>query len=405
MYYSKQFFIPSLFCCIVFAVHAGFTQENDSRAKNANPVESSNDTFENLVIPDIPSIPEVEIPAIKLQEPQLNSVPIPSQGTSKGMVTKVTSNIITDEEVRKLLVSEQKNRSELDKRIDKACDLIEEGDYQMALEILTKLAKENPKNFAVHYNKSVAHLGLHDLYESLDEISICLDLNEKFYLGYYQQGMIYEELEMFEKAVKSYELCISYAPTFLDAYINLGNLYYSLGSHEKAIEMYQKFIELEPKDSIGYYNLANVYRTLGNYSEAIRLYQKAIEIKPNYTYYNNLGIAYALIGKVDDAIKQFHNALELEKNYTYSLYNLGDTLRDRNRYKEAINFLQKAIDKDPHHPYAYTSLGICFQQMGDLDRAINYYELAIKMSPDSEWKKEAKVRLQLIQDHLMKLKR
>jgi tetratricopeptide (TPR) repeat protein len=71
---------------------------------------------------------------------------------------------------------------------------------------------------------------------------------------------------------------------------------------------------------------------------------------------NNLGITLKGLDRIDDAIIQFEKAIEIDPNDPSSFYNLGITLKDKNRAYAIKNF-EKAIEINPKNAEFYLQLG------------------------------------------------
>lgn len=86
-------------------------------------------------------------------------------------------------------------------------------------------------------------------------------------------------------------------------------------------------------------------------------------------------------GRKEEAIEKYRKALEIQPDYIPAKYNLGVTLGDLDRYKEAEIILREVIKADAGHAEALNSLGFILNKQGDFAEAIKHYRKAIKIRP------------------------
>mmetsp|Transcript_6227 Transcript_6227/g.10149 ORF Transcript_6227/g.10149 Transcript_6227/m.10149 type:complete len:96 (+) Transcript_6227:337-624(+) len=70
-------------------------------------------------------------------------------------------------------------------------------------------------------------------------------------------------------------------------------------------------------------------------------------------------------------------------------YNLGNTLHDLGKYREAIDEFEAAIRIEPELIHAHFNLGIAYQGMKDLRNALRCYERASELDPSFEEAQQA----------------
>ncbi|MDR2424686.1 MAG: tetratricopeptide repeat protein [Prevotellaceae bacterium] len=124
---------------------------------------------------------------------------------------------------------------------DKGFEAYDNGDYEEAIEYLSKAIELDPNKAAIYGLRGEAKYKLSD------------------YSG---------AIEDFSKAI---ELGLNEANT----YNNRGNAKYELSDYSGAIEDLSKAIELDPNDARAYYNRGNAKYELSDYSGAIEDFSKA----------------------------------------------------------------------------------------------------------------------------------
>ena len=90
----------------------------------------------------------------------------------------------------------------------------------------------------------------------------------------------------------------------------------------------------------------------------------------------------------------------MKPNYTQAYYNLGNTLKDLGRHKEAEESYNQALLLKPNYTSAYNNLGNIHKEQGRLEEAENKYKEAIKIKPNFL---EGIFNLSIIQSHMNNL--
>lgn len=127
-------------------------------------------------------------------------------------------------------------------------DAFDQDNYELAIEYLNKIIKNNPKDAGAYFDRGLAYLSL----------------------GKYDQ------------AIADYNKVIKINPNNAGAYNNRGLAYYGLGKYNRAIADYNKAIELDPNDALYYNNRGNAYDKIGRNIRATADHNKACELSNRY---------------------------------------------------------------------------------------------------------------------------
>ena len=98
--------------------------------------------------------------------------------------------------------------------------------------------------------------------------------------------------------------------------------------------------------------------------------------------HNNLGKTLRDVGRVKEAIAAFQEAIRLKPDYAQAYSNLGSALEDNGQHDEAISACRQAILINPDFAEAYVNLGNSLEFKGRIDEAIAHYRQAIQLKPD-----------------------
>jgi Flp pilus assembly protein TadD len=168
---------------------------------------------------------------------------------------------------------------DLKAELTKGNEFFNNGQYQEAIAVYTKMLEENPDIYVL--NKNI--------------------------------GNCYFEMEDYEQAEKQYLLILEQDPENSDALISIGNCYANRSENETALEWYGK-VEFEKiTDTTVLYNVGTNLYNSGNYADALRYYQRSVEIQPdNLDGIYQLGLCNLTLGNKEEAVKSFEKYLEAD---------------------------------------------------------------------------------------------
>eukprot|EP00602_Paraphysomonas_sp_CaronLab_P006514 CAMPEP_0185033160 /NCGR_PEP_ID=MMETSP1103-20130426/21884_1 /TAXON_ID=36769 /ORGANISM="Paraphysomonas bandaiensis, Strain Caron Lab Isolate" /LENGTH=239 /DNA_ID=CAMNT_0027569335 /DNA_START=226 /DNA_END=945 /DNA_ORIENTATION=- len=96
----------------------------------------------------------------------------------------------------------------------------------------------------------------------------------------------------------------------------------------------------------------------------------------------NLGCSLQEEGKLREAIDSYKNALEVDPSYCDAQYNLANALQLLGRIEEAEIEYKKTIDLNPSHQLAYYNLGyIYFNDLKDPWKGIEMLKKSLEIDP------------------------
>jgi tetratricopeptide (TPR) repeat protein len=140
-------------------------------------------------------------------------------------------------------------------------------------------------------------------------------------------------------------------------------------------------------------NLAMTYDAKKDYAESEIAYRKAIEFNPTESaYYVNLSLAQIGAGKIDESQASIAKAAEINPATAgMAYYNMGATLINRSKPKDAITFFKKAVELDPLYANAHYQLGITLIGEGENAEAIASLEKYLSLVPTGQDAETAKL--------------
>lgn len=261
---------------------------------------------------------------------------------------------------------------------DQICDLIDNGNYELAnkktdsLFILSKQLNYT-EGVAESYNlKGVINRDQSNLKEALDNNLNALKLFETLKMPVKVAG-IQNNIGLIYAEIKEYRTALAYY--FKAEKINIAN-------KEKSIL------------AINYNNIATCYQKLNQFSSAQTYLQKSLLLRQEVAdtvgmamAYHNIGINHQLTNDNDSAIIFFNKSLSYLTNmsenigHAYNYLELGNTLLQQGKLNEAEKYLLNSLrisensDLEGVKVEVYKYLSSVYEQKQDFKKAFNYQNL------------------------------
>lgn len=226
------------------------------------------------------------------------------------------------------------------------------GDYNKALEMLTKLIGENE-----HCEKDYEKQFLSDLYFEVSRISLNNEDNP-------------------DKAMSYLDKALEYNPANADALNYKGWILYKSHRYEEAVEVYKKLIEEKPAHFNAFGIMGEIHEEQKEYEKAIEFYTKQIAISQNSYLYMSRGYCYASLDRFEEARADYRRSVELEPQEYNSYRNLANTYAYEEQEEKALPYYEKALEADVEHVelWCYTDYAMTLERMGNVEKAIEVLE-------------------------------
>lgn len=332
--------------------------------------------------------------------------------------------------------SQEQTKTLYDVYLEMGNDAYENGNYESAINWITKASEYAKNNFGEEHPYYSGALNIIAYcYAELEnfakaiEINVIALLNRQKYFGethpayaqtlhnlascYYRIGDLNNAIKLQEQSV-ALELQINgdKHPSYATSLNNLSTCYYAIGNYSKAIELQNDVLsirkELLGENHLDYAsslnNLSVYYNTIGDINKAISLQEQAITIYKNVEGENSLGYATSLnnlannfyaLGNYEYAIKLNEQALQIKKRilgdnnleYSQSLNNLAVCYLESKNITRAIELQKKALDirktilgvSNPIYANSLNNLAICYNNLNDLEISLSYLKQSLQI--------------------------
>ena len=200
---------------------------------------------------------------------------------------------------------------------DKGVQLMDEGQYDKAINAFDRVLEIDPTVYTAWHNKGVILSREGSYNESLVCFNKAIELNSHDKTTWFNKGKSLDKLGREEDALEAYDRALDLDSYFYDALYDKGRILLELGRYNEAYEAYEKASKIKPKDKSVLAYKGVVLANLGRYNESIKALNTALEIDPHYDRaWCNKGIILTESGNIPDAINTFNTALEINpKNH------------------------------------------------------------------------------------------
>ena len=232
-----------------------------------------------------------------------------------------------------------------------ALDFMEAAQYDLALEYLMRVYKNNSEDIIV-----------------CNDIAFCLERTERY-----------------EESLEYYYKCIEADPFNSNIWFNIGTVNATIEEFDKAIEAFDYSLALEPDNSSVMYNKAVVFLNLSQYDKAVDILKDFLVYEPDdYSALTAIADCYLKLGQGDKAEKYMKMLLELDQNNIEAYTSLAYISLVRQEYDKSLDYLRIIIGgENVNYNLLEDDLFMAFQKT-DLPEFLVYFVVAAYFMDDQE---------------------
>jgi len=224
---------------------------------------------------------------------------------------------------------------------NKAAELIQNGNFKEASEVLEDALKHAPLFFPFQYNLGMSLINLNQLQPALIHFTKASNIIPEYSKSYLQIGYIYDRWGKNETAMSYFKLARQKNPKELSALIMTGDLYYKRRQVTMAEKYYQSAIRINPHFPDGLLGIAKIHFYRGEYFKAI-VQIKSIDISGDYD--RSLHFYYAESAyKLKDYKTAFEQYKKLLEFRTDKFFRLNSTFLIQHKMNLSKRFIDQGM--------------------------------------------------------------
>jgi len=186
-----------------------------------------------------------------------------------------------------------------------------------------------------------------------------------------------------EKAKELFENLLSKDPNHVAALSVLSNMYYEDGvnkddieSYKKSIEYNERLIKINPDNPGALGKVAVSYYNIGDTLKALNTFRDAAEKYPDdIDFHMDYGKLLYEVGEKEMAEKEFVQCLELSPDNLSALRNLVRFyVIDVKDFEKGLDYLNTLVELDPENPDTWQMMGIIQANLGNQEEAENAFK-------------------------------
>ncbi|OKY27972.1 XrtA/PEP-CTERM system TPR-repeat protein PrsT [Thalassotalea sp. PP2-459] len=276
--------------------------------------------------------------------------------------------------------------------LTRASILIEQRQYQIALEDVNTILKEIPNEPRANFLKAVITytLGMDEAFkETTSHLEVVLsglpkDVMDENPIYHYLAGVVSFNQQQMLKADESLRKYLAIMSDDVRALKLQAKVSIALNEYFGAKNNLVKARLITPNDQEIWSLLGQTYLATGEVEKAARYFQDVIAANPD-SIAANLDYAKLLIVKGDysNAIDRLKATEKQDENNPQILQALVNAYQSNRDFLNAEKVLLRLVEKQPENDYLYQQLGVVKGLLGDHQQAKTYFTKAAELAPNN----------------------
>lgn len=257
-------------------------------------------------------------------------------------------------------------------------NLIEEGQFDLAIERLDGFLPSDATNAQLLFMKGIAHGAKGEKEQAVAAYTASAEhAGEMAALPLYNLANLYKDHDDLREAVECYQKVVDIDPTMADAWINMGGILDDNGLHEGALLAYEAALAIDTEDPMTWSNRGNSLRSLGRLEEAEESYRRALTLDKE-DYAAGLGIGVCMVHRGDEkGLELVEQAYATSRN-TVALGELALCLARLDRFEDALECFDAIAESGENNPPLWNNHAECLAKLGRVDEALKSFDRSIE---------------------------
>jgi tetratricopeptide (TPR) repeat protein len=286
--------------------------------------------------------------------------------------------------------------SSVKSELERAETQIHDGQFNMAVQTLSLLIGENPKNSLAFVLRGQANAERHNDADALADFSTAVELEPENPERLSARGFFCLSRGSTVDALADFNRAIELDPKNARAHNNRGMARLTSGKVKPAIEDFDTCLKLDPNFVAAYNNRSFAYAKSDRRQEALEDLDKAVKLDPKAAgSYDNRGALLLDAQEYQKALADFTQAIQLDASNANYYAHRRAALMQLKRFPEAqadaikiehlmqLSSLNQAVFRDPRSPQSYIDRGNYFLRENQLDNALANFNRALELNSKS----------------------
>lgn len=290
-----------------------------------------------------------------------------------------------------------------DKQLFKKAQLAaSKGNFTQAIQIYTRLLKQNPKHYAALINRGVLweRKPVKDAQERAKNRRFAeadylqaIEINPYAAEPYNNVGALYIDEGRNGDAAVYLSEAVARSPKYFTALMNRAIAYYHQGRTMNALNDFNSALKLRDDEPLLFLNRALVYYDMGQYDAALDDLSYLIHLRPDDARaYLERARVFIKMGYPSNAYADLEEAVSIKPTYALAYYYMGDLLFRKGETDQALGMLVRSKELANQYVPTYELMGDMLSVEDPVSATANYM-VAKKLDPKNARRYDAKIKL------------
>ena len=264
----------------------------------------------------------------------------------------------------------------------KGRELILDGDYRGAIEMLNLLLRTETKEHEGYFLRGVAKYNLDDLIGAEADFTQALAVNPVYTMAYQYRAITRSRMGNYNDALQDYRTAAELRPNMPATYYSRGVTYFLSQQFGDAVDDFSRYLRSKPADVNALTNRGTCYLYLKDTSRAYADFNRAIEINPNEADgFVRRGLLEVAQNKNTEGIRDLTEALRIDSTLAIAYFYRAYAYVNQSQPIRALADFDRAVAYDSTNSVTYFNRAILRSQIGDYNRAIDDYDRVARYNP------------------------
>jgi len=265
--------------------------------------------------------------------------------------------------------------------------LIQEEDFETAMEQFEILLEQDPEDFEALYSMALLEVELENFIAAEEGFHRLIEVEHRVSESHFYLGYIGEQEGDRQQSIDNYRLVQIGSNNFVTAQQQATRFAIELGRFEEAHRWLVELSRGQPRLEVVFANIeSGLLMQAGELDRAGNVLGEMLQRYPNDT---DLLFSRVLLhdsrGDMESAEEDLRRIIVLQPEDPRALNHLGYMLADRtDRFQEALELVERAIALSPDDPAIIDSLGWAQYKLGRYEEALDNLRRAYEAFPDHE---------------------